>query len=166
MSDRSRTTTRQTWLGRAARGTVAAMAMSGMREVAMGLGMIERTPPEAVLREGVPALLRQVPEHRRSAAVQVAHWGYGATAGAAFGLVPARLRASKLAGPVYGVLAWGLFELVLAPALDLAHAHNARPKERAALLIDHVFFGCVVADRTAGITTESPKQDEEKERES
>jgi hypothetical protein len=139
------------------------MAMSGMRQVAVGLGMIERTPPEAVLKEGVPAVLRQVPEHRRIAVIEFAHWGYGATAGAAFGLVPARLRASWLAGPVYGVLAWGLFELALAPALDLAHAHRARPREQTALLIDHVFFGCAVADRTAGITTESPDEDEERE---
>lgn len=170
MSDRADPDTRQTWVGRAARGTVAAMAMTGMRQVAVGLGMIDRTPPEAVLNEGVPTLLRHVPQRRRTAAIEFAHWGYGATAGAAFGLVPERLRASILAGPVYGVLAWGLFELVVAPALDLSHARRANPSQRAALLIDHVFFGCVVADRTAGITTESPSpdedEDEEKERQS
>jgi hypothetical protein len=118
--------------------------MSGMRQAAVGLGMIERTPPEAVLREGVPAVLRGVPEHRRTAVIEFAHWGYGATAGAAFGLVPGRLRASRLTGPVYGVLSWGLFELVIAPLLDLAHAHRARPRERAALLVDHVVFGLIV----------------------
>lgn len=128
----------------AARGAVAAMAMSGMRQVAVGLGAIERTPPEALLREGVPAVLRRVPEHRRTAFIEFVHWGYGATAGAAFGLVPRRLRASRLSGPVYGVLSWGLFELALAPALGLAHAHRTRPQERAALLVDHVFFGLLV----------------------
>ncbi|WP_040693376.1 MULTISPECIES: hypothetical protein [Nocardiopsis] len=120
------------------------MAMSGMRQAAVGLGVIERTPPEAMLLEGVPTVLRAVPEHRRTAFIEFAHWGYGALAGAAFGLVPSRLRASRMTGPLYGLLSWGLFELALAPALDLAHAHRARPQERLALLVDHVFFGLIV----------------------
>ncbi|WP_017586816.1 hypothetical protein [Nocardiopsis ganjiahuensis] len=130
------------------------MAMSGMRQVAVGLGMIQRTPPDAILREGVPAVLRRVPEHRRTAFIEFAHWGYGATAGAAFGLVPRRLRSSRLSGPVYGVLAWSLFELALAPALGLAHAQKARPQERAALLVDHVFFGLIVGSPPEAVIVE------------
>lgn len=133
---------------------MAAMAMSGMRQAAVGLGMIERTPPDAILEEGVPSVLRRVPKHRRTAFIEFAHWGYGATAGAAFGLLPGRLRASRLTGPVYGVIAWGLFELALAPALDLAHAHRARPQERAALLIDHVFFGFIVGTPPEAVIVE------------
>ncbi|MEU3016806.1 MULTISPECIES: hypothetical protein [unclassified Nocardiopsis] len=136
------------------------MAMSGMRQAAVGLGMIERTPPEAILLEGVPTMLRAVPEHRRTAFIEFAHWGYGAGAGAAFALVPSRLRASRLTGPLYGLLSWGLFELALAPALGLAHARRARPRERLALLVDHVFFGLIVgASPEADIVdpvTESP----------
>lgn len=144
MTNEPKSPPRRPLLRGAARGAVAAMAMSGMRQVAVGLEMVERTPPEAILKEGVPAVLRRVPEHRRTAFIEFAHWGYGAAAGAAFGLLPGRLRASRLTGPVYGVLAWGLFELALAPALDLAHAHRARPQERVALLVDHVFFGLIV----------------------
>ena len=82
----------------AARGVVAAMAMSGMRQVAMGVGAIRRTPPDAILREGVPFVLRRVPEHRRTAFVEFAHWGYGAAAGAVFGLLGAALVVSVRRG--------------------------------------------------------------------
>ncbi|GAB3697016.1 hypothetical protein [Nocardiopsis oceani] len=122
------------------------MGMSGMRQLAVGLGAIERTPPDAILKEGVPTLLRSVPEHRRSAAIELMHWGYGATAGAIYGTVPAKVRRWRISGPVYGLLSWGFFEFAIAPALGLAHAHRSRPYERAALLVDHVFFGFVVGE--------------------
>lgn len=130
----------------ALRGAVGAMAMSGMRQVAVGLDAIKRTPPAAILKEGVPAILHSIPENRRMAAIELAHWGYGATAGAAFALLPSRLRRSRLSGPVYGVVVWGGFELVIAPMLGLAHARKSRPRERWALLVDHVFFGFVIGE--------------------
>ena len=34
-----------------ARGAVAAMAMTGMRRVTTGLGLLERTPPDALARD-------------------------------------------------------------------------------------------------------------------
>ncbi|MDT0326871.1 hypothetical protein [Nocardiopsis lambiniae] len=141
------------------------MAMTGMRQATVGLGLLERTPPEAILREGAPPLLEAVPEHRRTAAIELAHWSYGAVAGTAFALVPRRLRRSRLAGPVYGVLSWGLFETVLAPALGLAHARRSRPGERWALLADHVFFGFVVgAGPEATVAGPSAQEDEGDER--
>ncbi|WP_159941751.1 MULTISPECIES: hypothetical protein [unclassified Nocardiopsis] len=120
------------------------MTMTGMRQAEVGLGLVERTPPEAILREGAPSLLGSVPEHRRKAAIELAHWSYGAVAGAAFALLPRGLRSSRLTGPVYGVLSWGAFELLLAPALGLAHARGSRPQQRMALMLDHVVFGLVV----------------------
>ncbi|MFD3686141.1 hypothetical protein ACFWTE_15120 [Nocardiopsis sp. NPDC058631] len=135
------------------------MAMSGMRQVAVGVGAIDRTPPDAVLREGVPRLLESVPEHRRMAAVELAHWGYGATAGAAFALLPAGLRRSRLTGPLYGVAVWGLFEVGVAPLLGLAHAYGSRPRERWALLVDHVVFGLVVGAPPEASVTGSGEPD-------
>ncbi|WP_309232703.1 MULTISPECIES: hypothetical protein [Nocardiopsis] len=134
------------WIRGVVRGATGAMAMTGMRQAEVGLGFVKRTPPDAILKEGVPAVLKSVPKNRRKAAVELAHWGYGATAGALFTLLPRRLRRSWLAGPVYGVMAWGAFELVIAPALGLAHARRSRPQERAALLADHVVFGFVIGE--------------------
>ncbi|RNL82487.1 hypothetical protein EFW17_19355 [Halostreptopolyspora alba] len=120
------------------------MAMTGMREMARGMGMITQTPPEAILQERVPHLLARVPPERRVAAVQLAHWVYGASAGAGYGLIPTWLRDYRLSGPVYGVLAWAFFEFALAPAFGLVHAHQSRPRERAALFADHVLYGLVI----------------------
>lgn len=163
MSGRRNRVARRPWMKGAIRGAVGAMAMSGMRQFAVGVGMIERTPPEAMLREGVPTLLRQVPEHRRTAAIELAHWSYGAAAGAVFGLVPGRLRGFRLTGPVYGLLSWGAFELVLAPALGLAHARRDRPQERFALLVDHVVFGLIIGEppevEITGPDTKEPEQE-------
>ncbi|WP_017571082.1 hypothetical protein [Nocardiopsis halotolerans] len=120
------------------------MAMSGMRQVEVGLEFVHRTPPEAILAEGAPAVLRSIPRDRRKAAIELAHWGYGAAAGTLFALVPKRLRGSRITGPLYGALMWGAFELAIAPSLGLAHAHRTRPRERWALLVDHVVFGFIV----------------------
>lgn len=161
MKDKSSAPSRRPWLKGAVRGAVAAMAMSGMRQFAVGIGMIERTPPEAVLREGTPSLLREVPEHRRTAFIELAHWGYGMAAGTVFGLVPSRLRRSKLTGPIYGVLIWGMFELAVAPVLGLAHTQKARPQERLALFVDHVFFGFVIGAPPEAMITDPKGRDKE-----
>ncbi|MBB4935017.1 hypothetical protein F4561_005911 [Lipingzhangella halophila] len=128
----------------AAGGVVGAMAMTGTRELARGLGLIAQTPPEAILQKEVPQLLNRIPEERRVATIQLAHWAYGACAGAAYGLTPIRLRDHRLSGPVYGVLSWAFFEFALAPALGLAHAHESRPRARAALFADHVLYGLIL----------------------
>ncbi|WP_394328517.1 DUF3140 domain-containing protein [Nocardiopsis flavescens] len=118
--------------------------MTGMRQATVGLGLVERTPPDEILRQGVPPVLEAFPENRRTAVIELAHWSYGTVAGLAFSLLPRRLRASRLAGPVYGVLAWGAFEAVLAPALGLGHARRESAGERWALLADHVVFGFII----------------------
>ncbi|WP_338036948.1 hypothetical protein [Nocardiopsis akebiae] len=120
--------------------------MSGMRQVEVGTGFVRRTPPEAVLAEGVPALLESVAPERRKAAIELAHWGYGAAAGTAFTLLPRRVRRWRLAGPVFGVAVWGAYELAVSPALGLAHARRRRPRERWAFLVDHVVFGLMVGE--------------------
>ncbi|WP_394350468.1 hypothetical protein [Nocardiopsis quinghaiensis] len=146
MTRKSDSPPKRPWFRGVVRGATGAMAMTGMRQAEVGLGFVQRTPPDAILREGVPAVLESVPEDRRKAAIELAHWGYGATAGALFAFLPRRLRSSRLAGPVYGVMAWGAFELAIAPALGLAHARRSRPQERAALLLDHVVFGFVIGE--------------------
>lgn len=69
-----------------ASGGVAAMAMSGMRSLTTGLNLVEETPPDAVFRQKVP--FERIPVERRQAAVEIAHWAFGATGGAAFGALP------------------------------------------------------------------------------
>ena len=160
MGRRERNALRRPWGQGAVRGAVGAMAMSGMRQFAVGMGLLQRTPPEAILREGVPALLKAVPEHRRVAAIELMHWGYGAVAGSVYALVPDKIRRHRISGPLYGVLVWGAFEFGLAPVLGLSHAHGSRPRERTALLFDHAFFGLVVGEPPESVVA-GPADDED-----
>ncbi|MCP9486477.1 MAG: DUF1440 domain-containing protein [Gaiellaceae bacterium MAG52_C11] len=133
-------------VGRAfARGLIAAMAMSGLRKVTTGLGLVEQIPPERVALEGVPALVRRIPPERRDVVVELAHWGYGGVGGAAFGLLPELVRRQGWAGPLYGTAVWLGYELAVAPILGLHRQNEPSLAERAALVADHVLYGAVVA---------------------
>jgi hypothetical protein len=128
------------------RGTVAAMAMTGMRALTQNLGIVEQTPPQAIFKQRAHGLIRQVPRKRRAAAVELAHWAYGAAGGLAFGALPDNLRRQAWAGPVYGVLVWLGFEAGIAPTLGLTQARKLRLAERAALAGDHLLYGFVLSE--------------------
>jgi hypothetical protein len=128
------------------RGAIAAMAMTGMRAFTVDLGIVEQTPPEAILKKRARGLIRQVPRNRRRAAVELAHWGYGAAGGATFSLLPESFRLRPWAGPLYGLVVWLGFELGIAPALGLTQATKLRLAERAALAGDHLLYGLVLTE--------------------
>ena len=128
----------------ATRGAVGAMAMSGMRSFTVGIGLVDETPPEAIAKQRARGLMRQVPRGRRKAAVELAHWTYGAGGGAAFGALPAVLRRQPYAGPVYGLLVWLAFEHGIAPMLGLSQSRELRLADRAGLAADHLLYGFVL----------------------
>ena len=133
----------------AARGTVGAMAMTGMRVMTTELGLLEQTPPEAVSRQrarGLRALLRRAPRRQRRGLVETAHWAFGAGGGAAFGVLPRTVRRRRWAGPIYGLVVWLGFELALAPALGLSQSKRLRPVDRLALAADHLLYGLVLSE--------------------
>lgn len=130
----------------AARGTVAAMAMTGMRVFTVHAGIVEQPPPEAIFKQKALGLLRRAPRKRRPAVIELAHWGYGAGGGAVFGLLPQSMRRRAWAGPVYGFLVWIGFEAGIAPALGLRQAKQLRLVERAALAVDHLLYGLVLSE--------------------
>ncbi len=127
------------------RGAVAAMAMSGTRALTSSLGLIEQTPPEAVLHQSAPAMMAKLPRQRQAAVAELAHWAFGVVAGAGFGLLPLGLRRYRWAGAAYGVVVLTGFEVGIAPALGLSQAQHARPVERVIFLADHLLFGIVLA---------------------
>jgi hypothetical protein len=128
------------------RGAIAAMAMSGMRELTGDLGLVEQPPPPAIIKQKAASLLRRVPRRRRRSAIELAHWGYGAAGGVQFALLPESVRRQPWAGPVYGLVLWLGFEAVLAPALGLKQAGKPRPAERLALAADHLLYGLVLSE--------------------
>jgi hypothetical protein len=133
----------------AVRGAVAAMAMTGMRAFTVDLGLVEETPPNAILKKKARGLIRQVPRARRRAAVELAHWAYGAGGGAVFGALPDGLRRKRWAGPAYGFGVWVGFEAVIAPTLGLSQARQLRAAERLALASDHLLYGLVLSELRA-----------------
>jgi len=128
----------------ATRGVVAAMAMSGLRQFTTSLDLVERTPPESVLRESAPRLFYRIPVERRAALVEAIHWSYGALGGGLFGVLPRHLRRHPWTGPLYGFLFWWVFQAAIRPALGLDASHDD-PGQRLALLADHLLYGAVVA---------------------
>jgi hypothetical protein len=131
------------------RGAIASMAMTGMRHFTVHVGIVKETPPDAILRRRASGLLKQVPEERRRAAIELAHWAYGAGGGAAFRLLPETVRLRAWAGPLYGLVVWLGFELGIAPALGLPQAEKPRPAERAGLAADHLLYGLVLSETRA-----------------
>ncbi len=133
------------------RGTVAAMAMTGMRQVTTGLGLVEQTPPDAIFKQRAPGLLVRMPRlaffvaRREVAVIELAHWFYGASGGGAFTMLPRSVLRSAWVGPGYGLLTWALFELALAPVLGLEQAKKVRVIERLMFAADHLLYGVVLA---------------------
>jgi hypothetical protein len=133
----------------AARGAVGAMAMTGMRVITTELGLVEQTPPQAIARQrsrGLRRWLRLAPRKQRRGLIEIAHWGFGAAGGAAFGALPRGVRRRPWAGPVYGLAVWLGFEMGIAPALGLSQATRVRLVDRLALAADHLLYGLVLSE--------------------
>jgi hypothetical protein len=128
------------------RGTVAAMAMTGVRAFTQDVGLVGDAPPEAILKQRARGLIRRVPQRRRRGAVELAHWSYGAAGGVVFATLPDRIRRKPWAGPLYGLVVWVGFELAIAPALGLVQARQLRLAERTALAADHALYGFVLTE--------------------
>jgi hypothetical protein len=133
----------------ALRGAVGAMAMSGLRAVTVDLGIVEETPPDAILRRRARGLLRRVPRGRRRAVIELVHWTYGAGGGIAFTALPEPIRRRRWVGPAYGLAAWVAFEAGIAPALGLSHARRPRRTESLGIALDHLLYGLVLSELRA-----------------
>jgi uncharacterized membrane protein YagU involved in acid resistance len=129
------------------RGAIAAMAMTGMRVVTTGLGLLPKDPPEEIFEDALPQFLETIPAEFREEAIELAHWGYGAAGAVGYALLPGAIRRHRWTGPAYGIAAWAAFEAVLAPMLGLRKPPERSMSERAAIIADHVLYGLVVAGR-------------------
>lgn len=131
-----------------ARGLLGAMGMTGARQLTTNLGLMDETPPETMVRRVAPSGLDSLDRGMRAALTELVHWAYGAGGGAAYGLLPRRVRSNVATGPIYGLAVWLVFELGVAPVLGLRHPQG-RIVGRVMLLADHALYGVVVADRFA-----------------
>lgn len=118
----------------AMRGAIASMAMTGTRVVTVSLGLVQQAPPQQIAGDS---------RGPRRAAVEVAHWAFGAAAGAGYGTLPQGWRKRSWTGPIYGLLIWTGFETT-APLLGLPHAEQAGVRQRLAIAADHVLYGFIL----------------------
>ncbi len=99
------------------------------------LGLVGRPPPERLLSA------------HREETVELAHWLFGAVAGATFGtLVRPRTR-SRWAGPAYALAIWAAFETIVAPFLGHERPQERTVGSRLAVAADHVLYGVIVGGR-------------------
>jgi len=123
------------------------MAMTGLRRVTVGLGLLEQPPPNVVAEQApllAPAIDR-IPAKVRGEAIELGHWLYGGVGGAAYGaFVRPRLR-GRWVGPAFGLAIWAAFETGVVPLLGLEHAQERKIMSRVLVAADHVLYGAIVA---------------------
>lgn len=132
-----------------ARGLAAAMAMTGVRTVTGNAGLMEQSPPEAIVERHAPPPIQRLAEEHRTAITELAHWSYGAVGGVMFGLLPPYVRAHPLTGPLFGLTVWVSFEAGIAPLLGVQHTKQRRALGRAMVALDHALYGVIVSGRLA-----------------
>lgn len=109
----------------------------------------ERRPlPPRQITEGLThrATSRDPDEEVLDAATMAAHFGFGAGGGAAFGLMPERVRRRPvLAGVGFGLGLWAASYAGVLPAFELQRRPDRRPGWRNATMIaGHVVWGAVL----------------------
>lgn len=57
----------------ALRGVIAAMAMTAMRVVMVGLNLLTKDPPEQIFEDALPHFLALVPREYQDEAIELAH---------------------------------------------------------------------------------------------
>ncbi len=120
------------------------MAMTGLRRVTTGLGLLRKPPPEEIATEGVPGLLARIPPGKRAAVIELAHWSFGALASVGYDLLPRRIVELRASGPLYGLAIWALYEATFAPAFEADRTAARTTGDRIALALDHALYGAII----------------------
>jgi hypothetical protein len=136
-------------------GAIGAACMTAVRMLAHRRGMIQQMVPQAVeawAHHHAPLALPPLPSQRalHHAADQAMHMAYGATFGAAYGLLLGRRRATPAVMGAFGTGVWLLGSFVLLPALKVMRPEwRAKPQEMAVNVAAHLLYAA-----TLGLVTD------------
>jgi hypothetical protein len=134
-------------VGAFASGVVAAMTMSGLRNLTTALGLLEEIPPREIIESTAPRLVVLLSDDRERAFAEIAHWAYGGICGLAYGeIVRRRPARSRVWGALYGGAVLGLYRAAIAPALGIGTSRRNAVDDQLMLAADHVLFGVVLDD--------------------
>jgi uncharacterized membrane protein YagU involved in acid resistance len=121
--------------------------MSSLMVGAKRAGFVGEMPPEKI----TAAMLQRAGIDRsgdqQDALAAVLHFGFGATAGAAFGVIaPKSLVVRVPAGMAYGAAIWGVSYMGWVPALGIMPpADRDRRDRQAVMLAAHLIYGTALA---------------------
>ena len=133
----------------AAAGIAATVTMSVVMLAARQLGMRAQLPPVLIAEETVEAISRREAHADEERAVAtVAHFGFGALAGALFGIVAGGVRHGALAGAfgfLFGTGVWLVSYQGWLPALQiLPPASRDHPARVGTMLAAHWIYGATL----------------------
>ena len=130
-------------------GLVATAAMSGAMVLAQRVGLMGKLPPKKLTQRMLGAFGVNLDRTSTDVLATVAHFAFGATAGAMFSLGwrprHAHRFAAPLVGSTFGTLIWLGSYAGWIPALGLMPApHHDRPGRPTSMVLAHIVFGGVL----------------------
>ncbi len=130
-------------------GVAATTAMSGPMLLAGRMGWMEQQPPERITEEALSAAGAPVEsDAAQDALATVAHYGFGAAAGAVFATLHRRVRLPVPAvaqGMAFGLLVWATSYKGWLPALGIMPpSQRDRPGRRRTMVLGHLVYGAVL----------------------
>jgi len=137
-------------------GVLATGAMSLLMLGAKRLGALGEPPPRRLVRRLSAALGLARPRGKALDALALAaHFGFGATMGGVFGLLPVRARTSG-GGMLFGLGVWAANYAGWLPQAGLMPpVHRDRPGRQPVMIAAHVVFGVALAAAHSRLWTNS-----------
>ncbi|MFF5112960.1 DUF6789 family protein [Streptosporangium sp. NPDC000509] len=126
-------------------GVLATAAMSAVMLAGERAGLMRDQPPKRIVRGLLPGH-RHRPKSGERALGAIAHFGFGATGGAAFALFCGGRRAPVTLGVAYGLAIWLVSYQGWVPKLEvLPPIDEDQPGRRAVMAAGHVVYGAMLA---------------------
>jgi hypothetical protein len=125
-------------------GLAATLPMSAVMLLADRLGLMEKHPPERIVERGSQATGTPTDEGQQNALATVAHLGFGAAGGAAFGVLAhlARPRAPSAVALPWALAIWAGSYFGWIPALGiLPPPDKDAPGRASTMFIAHLVYG-------------------------
>lgn len=121
-------------------------ALSVLRDASQSVGLVSETAPQQVLERAKElGFLDDLPERGEGLVTLAAHYGYGTSAGAAFGLLrreTGTLTDELATGAALGVLAWAAGWAFWLPLAGIHSSPWTQKTPRVLLpILDHAAFG-------------------------
>jgi hypothetical protein len=129
-------------------GAIATVPMSAVMYAANKAGLMGEYPPEIITEKALEAAGGRPGEDANDAAATVTHLGFGASAGALFGLLHRRTRlpiSPVVQGIGYGLLVYAVSYNGWIPAVHIMPPpEQDRPGRQPSMVAAHVVYGAVL----------------------